>query len=100
MLIIRETFTAKPGQASKFAKLFRRVFADDKSVRIMTDLIGEFNTIVMETEVKNLGEFEQRMKDYASGKPRAGMDAKAFEEFSKYADMYVSGKREIFNVVE
>jgi hypothetical protein len=29
MLIIREVLTAKPGQASKLAKLFKKVFGSD-----------------------------------------------------------------------
>ena len=66
----------------------------------MTDMVGEFNTIVMETEVRDLADFEQRMKDYTSGKSRPDIDAKAFEEMSKYADMYMVGRREILQVIE
>ena len=65
MLIIREVFIAKPGQASRLAKLFKnasRVMPG--KVRIMTDLVGKFNKVVMETEVKSLAEFEKRMKQY------------------------------------
>ena len=40
MLIVRETFTAKPGQASKLAKLFKKAFGNDASMRVMTDLVG------------------------------------------------------------
>jgi hypothetical protein len=59
MLIIREVFTAKPGQASKLAKLFKKSFASDSNVQVMTDLAGEYNTVVMEMQVENLAEFER-----------------------------------------
>ncbi len=43
MLIIREVLTAKPGQASKLAKLFKKVFGSDPNpenvfVRLTSDL--------------------------------------------------------------
>jgi hypothetical protein len=58
MLIIREVVTTKPGQASKLAKLFKKVFASDPTARVMTDMVGNYNTVVVEMQVKNLAEFE------------------------------------------
>jgi len=100
MLVVRETFTANPGQASKMAKLFRKVFADKKTFRVMTDLIGSYNTVIMEMQVKDLAEFERVMKEYATGKPGPGMDPNAFKEMSKYTEMYQTGRREVFQIVE
>lgn len=100
MYIIRETFTAKPGQASKLAKLFKKVWGNVGNVRVMTDLVGNYNTVVMEMTVKSLAEFESMMENYRSGKPDPKMDPKAMEEMSKYTEMYVSGKREIFQTVD
>lgn len=98
MLIVRDIFTAKPGQASKLAKLFKKAFAGDLNARVMTDLVGEYNTVVMEIQVKSLVEFEKHMEEYRSGKMQ--MDPKTAEELSKYTDMFVSGRREIFQIVE
>jgi hypothetical protein len=100
MIIIREVFTAKPGQASKLAKLFKRGFGTDQSYRIMTDLAGEYNTVVVEMPVKNLAEWEKQMEEYKSGKPDPNMDPKVAEEMSHYTEMYLTGRREIFQVVE
>jgi hypothetical protein len=100
MIIVREVFTAKPGQASKLAKLFKRAFANDPSVRIMTDLVGNYNTVVMESTVKSLAEFEKQMEDYKSGKSDPKMDPKVAEELSKYTEMYLTGRREIWQVLE
>ncbi|HSE43321.1 MAG TPA: hypothetical protein VLH08_21355, partial [Acidobacteriota bacterium] len=69
MLIIREVFTAKPGQASKLARLFKKAMGTDANIRIMTDFVGNYNTVVTEYEVNSLAEFEQQMQEYKSGKP-------------------------------
>lgn len=92
MLIIRETLIAKPGMASKLAKLMKEAMADTKA-KVMTDLTGVFNKVVMETEVKNLAEFERRMVDYK-------MNATWSEKMKGYTEMYRTGKREIFQLLE
>lgn len=100
MLIVREVVTAKPGQASKLAKLFKKVFASDPTARVMTDLVGNYNTVVVETVVKSLAEFEKKMEEVKSGKPDPKMDPQVMEEMSKYTEMYLTGRREIFQIVE
>lgn len=97
MIIVREVFTAKPGQASKLAKLFKKMNAKDKNVRIMTDLVGEYNTVIMETEMKNLAEFEKMMQEYKSGK-QMEMNPDLMNEMANYHEMFLFGKREIFNI--
>lgn len=100
MLIIREVFTARPGQASKLAKLFKKAFGADPGTRVMTDMAGNYNTVVVEIQVKNLAEFERQMEEYKSGKPDPNMDPQVAEEMSKYTEMYLTGRREIFQIVE
>jgi hypothetical protein len=100
MLIIREVVTTKPGQASKLAKLFTKVFASDPTARIMTDMVGNYNTVVVEMQVKSLAEFEKQMEEYKSGKPDPKMDPKVVEEMSHYTEMYQTGRREIYQIVE
>jgi hypothetical protein len=94
MLIIRESFVAKPGQAGKLARLMQEVQKDfgNTKCRIMTDLTGEFNQAVMITEVESLGEFESRMQEY-------GKNAAAREKMKGYTDMYVTGERRIYQVL-
>ncbi len=92
MYIIRETFVAKPGNASKLAKLFNEVMGNENNVRVMTDYVGPFNNVVIETEVDNLEEYERRMKE--------GMQDRSMADKMKgYTDMYLEGKREIYQVV-
>lgn len=100
MLIVRDVFTAKPGQATNLAKLFKKTFSKNGEVRIMTDMIADYNTVVMEIKVKDLAEYEQHINNYKSGKPDPMIDSSAMEEFSKYHDMFFSGRREIWQVVD
>lgn len=100
MLIVREVFTAKPGQASKLAKLFKKGFGHDANIRIMTDMVGEYNTVVIEVQVNSLADFEKHMQDHKSGKPDQNMKPEVAEEMSKYTEMFLTGKREIFQIWE
>ncbi len=95
MYIIRETFTAKPGMASKLAKMFREMSTEmpGPKSRVLTDYIGPYNTVIWEVEVQEIAEFEKMMKEYAS-KPELG------KKMAGYTEMYMTGKREIFRVVE
>jgi HKD family nuclease len=94
MLIIRESFIAKPGQAGKLAKLMQeaqKTFGNTKC-RIMTDLTGEFNQVVMVTEIESLAEFESRMQEYSK-------NTAAREKMKGYTDMYLTGERRIYQVL-
>lgn len=95
MLIVRETFTAKPGMASKLAKMFRAMSKEMPGLksRVLTDFVGPYNTVVWESEINELGDFEKMMKEYSS-KPDLE------KTMAGYTEMYSSGKREIYRVVD
>ncbi len=96
MFIIRNTFTAKPGMASKLAETFKESMAKAKmKVRVVTDLVGEFNTVEMEQEVPSLAEYEKIVKGYSEGT----MDKEFRDRMKGYTDMYVTGRREIYKVM-
>jgi hypothetical protein len=93
MLIIRNCFVAKPGNASKLAAQLKEASAVAKigKHRVLTDLTGEFNRVILEFEVQNLAEFESLQKDYNSNS--------AFREKMKgYTDLWTTGTREILQV--
>lgn len=70
MLLIREHFTAKPGNAGKLAALMKDALSSAPfKTRVMTDVTGAFNQVVMDRE-KTKG----------------------------YADLYLIGGREIFRL--
>jgi len=98
MYVIRDTFKAKPGMASKLAAMFKEVMAKQGfKVRILTDFVGQYNTVAMEREVESIAEFEKMMKEYS------GKDTKETNEMRErmkgYTDMYISGGREIYRVM-
>ena len=94
MLVFREIFVAKPGQASKMAKLMKEVMEADPNFkgRIMTDVVGDYNTVVIEGEIESLAAWEKQMEGYANMPPEIA------EKMKNYTDMYLTGKREIFRV--
>ena len=94
MIIIRNCFVAKPGQASKLAAQLKdaSAFMGVKS-RVLTDLTGDFNRVVLEIEAQDFAEFEGRMREYRTDE--------AFREKMKgYTDLWMTGHREIFQVTE
>jgi hypothetical protein len=94
MFVVRNLFVAKPGQASKLAALLKdaTAFAKLPRVRILTDVTGDFNRVVMEYEAENVAEFEARMQEYATNE--------AFREKMKgYSDLWLTGHREILRIV-
>ncbi|MBI1795562.1 MAG: hypothetical protein HYR74_00765 [Candidatus Eisenbacteria bacterium] len=99
MLIVRDVFTAKPGQASKLAKLFKGMAKDMPGTgpaRVLTDLVGDYNTVVMEFEFKNLGEYEKAMMEYSNMQKTP----ENTQRMAEYQNMYQTGKREILRSVD
>ena len=94
MYIVRDRFKAKPGMASKLAALFKEVMSQQKDakVRVLTDYVGPYNSVIMEFEVADLGAFEKRMKEYSEGKDMR-------DKMKGYTDMYLTGDREIYRVM-
>ena len=93
MLVVRNCFVAKPGNASKLAAQLKEAAATANIPRhrILTDLTGEFNRVILEYEVENAAQFEIRMKEY--------MTNTAFREKMKgYTDLWISGTREILQI--
>jgi hypothetical protein len=93
MLIVRNCFIAKPGQASKLAAQLKAAAASANIPRhrILTDLTGDFNRVVLEYEVDNIAQFEQRMKEYMT-------DTNFREKMKGYTDFWVTGSREILQI--
>lgn len=93
MIIVRNCFVARPGHASKLAAQLKEAAATAglPKHRVLTDLTGDFNRVIMEYEAENVSEFEARMKQY--------MTDEVFREKMKgYTDLWVTGSREILQV--
>jgi hypothetical protein len=93
MLVVRNCFVAKPGSASKLAAQLKEAAATANIPRhrVLTDVTGEFNRVILEYEVENAAQFDVRMKEYTTNT--------AFREKMKgYTDLYLTGRREILQI--
>ncbi len=96
MLLVREVFIAKPGSAGKLAKLMKEMANTmDGKARVLLDFVTDFNKIVIEHEVESLADFEKAMEDY-----KKNADPAMMEKMKGYTELYQTGYREIFKVVE
>ena len=94
MIIVHDIFICKPGMASKFAKLFKEVMADNEElVNIMTDMTGQFNKVVMVTKYESLTAYEQNFQKYMKDSEEM---KKMKEKMEGYHDMYLTGSRAIY----
>lgn len=94
MLLIREVFVAKPGQASKLAKMFKEMPEMGSNNKILTDMVGPYNTVISEYEMEDLASFEKFMKEYSAKEIPKDMQ----EKMKNYTDMYMEGRREIYRI--
>jgi hypothetical protein len=93
-IVVRNCFTAKPGQASKLAAQLKEAaaIANLPVHRILTDVTGEFNRVIFEYEVPSMAELDARMREYATGGPFR-------DKMKGYTDLWITGSREILQVV-
>jgi len=93
MILVRNCFTAKPGNASKLAGMLKEAAAAGElpKFRVLTDMSGDFNRVVLEWEAENLTELENRLKEYAT-------NSKFREKMAGYTELWNTGYREIFQI--
>lgn len=94
MILVRNSFIAKPGMAGKLASQLKEIAkaGDLKNARVMTDMTGDFNHVVMEHEVGSTSEFEELMARYSS-------DPQIREKAKGYIDLWSTGRRELFRII-
>jgi len=95
MYLIRDTFHCKPGMAKELVKKFKQTIPFMKeqnmqNTRLMTDVVSNYWTVVLELEVETLAEFENH-KGFTS-------QPKVKEIMKDYITLVKGGKREIFNI--
>lgn len=95
MYLVRDTFKCKPGKAKELVNKFKQTipFMEEqnlKNTKILTDVVSNYWTVVLESEVETLAEFENR-RGFTS-KP------KVQEIMKDYMTLVEGGKREIFRI--
>jgi hypothetical protein len=96
MFVIRDVFRAKAGKGRELVNKFKAAeqFMPKEGVRgrrMLTDVVTDYWTIIMETEVENLDSYFQMLGTRPSN-PRAEQEMKG------YTDLVEGGRREILRV--
>ena len=98
MILVRDVFQAKYGRGGDLVQLFkeareqwRQTHGESYGGRILTDASGPFFTVVTETEVESLAEWERRIAEVFS-RPDFG------EWFGRMTPLVESGRREFYNI--
>ena len=89
MIVVRNSFIAKPGLAGKLAAQLKEM-AKAGNLR-NPRVTGDFNHVVMEHEVESASAFEELMQRYAS-------DPQVRELAKGYTDLWITGRRELFRI--
>ena len=95
MYLIRDIFKCKPGKAKELVNKFKQTipYMEEhraRNARILTDIVADYWTVVLEVEVESLAEFESR-RGFTS-KPEVQ------EIMKDYMTLVEGGRREIFNI--
>ena len=96
MIVIRNVFKCKPGQAKELVKTMKAAMplmreAGVRNSRLMSDISATFWTVVLETEVESLEEWEKQFQIYSS-RPEIQNAMKG------YMDFVEGGHREVWKV--
>ncbi|MBM3779035.1 MAG: hypothetical protein FJW23_12520 [Acidimicrobiia bacterium] len=93
MLIVRNCFVARPGHATRLANQLKDTIAavGMPGARVLTDLTGDFNRVILEYEVDDVAGFEATMKEYQTNPVFR-------EKMQGYTDLWITGSREILQV--
>src|SRR5690348_1122684 len=98
MILVRNIFQAQFGRAGELAKAMKENTGQLGEVyggkaRVLTDLSGPFDTVVLEIEIESLAKWESaRLEVFASPDFREGV--------SRTAGLIQGGRSEIFTIEE
>jgi hypothetical protein len=100
MIVVRDVFRLKFGKAREALAAWKEMGEymkghgfDPSAVRILTDLVAPYYTLVMETTVPTLAEWE------AQGR-KAMSDPNWRKMYDKLVPLVESGYREVFTIVQ
>jgi hypothetical protein len=95
MYLVRDVFKAKPGKAKDLVKKFKAAIPyftqteGGKNYRVMTDVVSTYWTVVIESEVEDVGDFIGKLRGATVGKELS-------EIMQGYMELVDGGHREIF----
>ena len=98
MYVVRDVFRCKPGHSKSVAEKFKSALPFMKKMkgfkggRVLVDYMAGYWTVVLETEIESMGDFEAQMNEYGSNKEMRDL-------LKGYMDEVDGGYREVFKVV-
>lgn len=95
MFVIRNVFNCNPGEAKDLVQKFKAVAPHMERngisrTRVLTDMVAEYWTVVLELEVESLDDWISSMS--------ADRNDDAFKPMQGYMDHLLGGHREIWRV--
>ncbi len=98
MILVRDIFNLEFGKAREALELWKdgsklMKQSGHNPGRLLTDLSGEYYTMVLESTFNNLAEFEQ-------GHTQVAQTKEWRDWYQKFSPLVRNGRREIFNVVQ
>jgi len=97
MYLIREVFQAKPGRAKDLVRMFKQAaphfekMGGGVNMRVMTDIVSTYWTVIVESETADMSAFFANMRS-------ATMSDELKEIMKGYMDCVEGGRREIFMI--
>lgn len=98
MIVVREVFQLHFGKAREAIALFKEMMATSPemgsgSTRLLTDAVGRYYTLIMESEHQDLAAFEKSMSEESGGEAMRDL-------YARFVPLVMEGRREIFRIVE
>jgi hypothetical protein len=98
MIVVRDVFQLHFGKAREAIALAKEGKELERRAgygvsRILSDVVGDYYTLVMESDFENLAQHEEALR-------AASQDQAWREWYAKFVPLVRSGRREIFRVVE
>ncbi len=98
MILVRDIFQLHFGKAREAVTLAKEGKEIENRAgagvrRILTDLVGEYYTLIYESEYESLGQFEETMRTALN-------EAEWKEWYARFQPLVRSGRREIFRIVD
>lgn len=97
MYVVRDIFRCKPGKAKELVAKFKQSIKSMEqldgfsNVRLMVDAVADYWTVVLESDVATLEQFEQHLREW-------GTRPDVREAMDGYMELVEGGRREIFRI--
>ncbi|OGC95375.1 MAG: hypothetical protein A2W25_10375 [candidate division Zixibacteria bacterium RBG_16_53_22] len=97
MILVRDIFQLKFGKMREAMEMWKQILSTMSQSgympdRLLTDLTGQYYTLIMESTYNNMADFEESMKNEVGSDEWRRM-------YQKFTELVESGRREIFTIV-